>query len=246
MATTISIADYNSTEFAFPDDCAFRYKHYLKFMKHDFSWVKLEDYRPISKNWGFGSVGFIPLPKTTNNLIIDGFFQNEKYFCNIRENVIELFSLKDEYNDYIIQKYGHLFNENTCSLHIRRNDYATAEELKILDIEYYIKAVNHFGLDKTYVIFSDDLNWCKENLDFIPNKVFVEEGIDILELHIMSKFRNNIIANSTYSWWGAWMGNNNKVVMPDPTNNWFSDMYYRREAPHANFKDMYTRDWIVL
>jgi len=99
------------------------------------------------------------------------------------------------------------------------------------------------GKDKQFVIFSDDINWCKSNFDFLHDKLFIEERNDLLELHIMSLFSNHIIANSTFSWWGAWMANNSNVIMPDPKNNWFSEHYYDEQKYNNNYEDLIPSNW---
>jgi hypothetical protein len=83
-------------------------------------------------------------------------------------------------------------------------------------LSYYEKSVSIIGEDKLYVIFSDDINWCKENLNFIKNKIFVTDNLDYQDMYLMSMCKNNIIANSSFSWWGAWLNKNTnkKVVYP--------------------------------
>ena len=121
--------------------------------------------------------------------------------------------------------------------------------MKVIDTEYYKSAIKRFANDTLFVIFSDDIEWCKHNLDFITNKIFINENNDILELYLMSYFKNNIIANSTFSWWGAWLGENNKVIMPNPSNNWFSDFYYKeKELQNINceYESIIPNNWIVI
>ena len=86
------------------------------------------------------------------------------------------------------------------------------------------------GHDKKYLIFSDDLEWCKENFDFIENKVIIEGNTDYQDLYLMSLCKNNIICNSTFSWWGAWLNKNDKKIVIAP-EKWFSsaDEYYNTE-----------------
>lgn len=250
IAATVAAARLNNTSYAFPDNCSFRFSRHnpndrtKRLFKHELPWVNFEDISKVGfERWGFGGVGFKPLPVTDKEMVIDGFFQTEKYFKNDRDEIIELFKLKDEHVEYIYNKYKHLLNDNSCVIHVRRGDYATARELIILDIEYYKKAVELIGKDKQFIIFSDDINWCKSNFDFLHNKLFVEEQNDLLELHIMSLFSNHIIANSTFSWWGAWMANNSNVIMPDPKNNWFSEQYYDEQKYNNNYEDLIPSNW---
>ncbi len=178
--------------------------------------------------------------------IIDGFFQSEKYFKHIREEILELFDIKDNIKDYLKEKYKDLLEQKSCTLHVRRGDYFTAKELRVLDVDYYKSAITHFDSDTHYVIFSDDIEWCKNNFDFLERKTFIEEKNDLIEMYLMSFFKNNIIANSTYSWWGSWLGNNNKVVMPNPETTWFSDIYYEEHKHNKGFNDLICENWITI
>lgn len=111
--------------------------------------------------------------------------------------------------------------ENTVSVHIRRTDYK--KTFNILPVGYYDRAMNHMGrlvAHPFWVVFSDDTEWVKNHIDFGRDCYFVGEKEnlqDYQELMVMSNCRNHIIANSTFSWWGAWLGRNeNKVVIgPD-------------------------------
>jgi hypothetical protein len=118
--------------------------------------------------------------------------------------------------------------------------------MKVLDLDYYKNAVEKFDEKTLFVVFSDDINWCRENLNFIKNKFFIEEKNDILEIYLMSLFKKNIIANSTFSWWGAWLGKNNEVIMPNPNNNWFSCFFYKQNINQSNYDDLICENWKVI
>jgi hypothetical protein len=253
IATTISIAKKNNTEYFFPDDCYFKKRYFDDlnncYFKHILPFINLKSLNNVFVKWGYGGVGYVEPPKIKNNenLIIDGFFQNEKYFSEYKDILIETFDIKEEYKKYIQEKYKEILNKNTCSLHVRRGDYLTAKEMKILDIEYYKNAVKYFDNDTLFLIFSDDILWCKNNLDFIENKHFIEENNDILELKLMSYCNNNIIANSTFSWWGAWLGKNTKVIMPNPQNNWFSENFYEENLKYKfNYNSLICKGWVTI
>ena len=117
-------------------------------------------------------------------------------------------------------KYPFLLN-NTVSIHVRRGDYVhLPNHYPIQSVEYYQRAYEIIG-DKNInvVIVSDDISWCKENLSF-NNTHFIENETNITDLYIMSLCKHNIMSNSTFSWWGAWLNNNpnKKVIQP---SNWF-------------------------
>lgn len=250
IATTVAIAEFNNTGYGFPDDCYFRklrFENNVSHFKRQLPWVVFSEIVKEGYDfWGTSDVGFRQFPKANRTLVIDGFFQSEKYFKTSRENVLRVFEIKDQYQEYIQNKYKYLIEDDCCVLHVRRNDYATARELIILDMEYYKKAVDHFGNAVHYIIFSDDIAWCKENFTFLSNKTFIEEGVDILEMHLMTYFKKHIIANSTFSWWGAWMAKNSTVVMPNPSNNWFSEIYYQETKNTSTYLDLVCENWLTL
>lgn len=148
------------------------------------------------------------------NLFINGYFQSEKYFLNYRNEIINLFSI-DELNKTLLEKkYNQIDFEDSCSIHVRRGDYLKYSNMHpTLDIDYYQKCVDEIT-SKNLLIFSDDILWCKENLKFQDkNLIYIEGNSDYNDLWLMTMCRENIIANSTFSWWGAWLNNNkNKKV----------------------------------
>jgi hypothetical protein len=148
------------------------------------------------------------------NLYLSGYWQNEKYFLDIRDILLKEFTLKipvksDEYINTIK-------NSSSISLHVRRGDYLLYNEF--IGINYYKNAVKFISQkikNPTFFIFSDDIKWCKENLSFIDNPIFVENTADELEdLELMKNAKHNIIANSSFSWWAAWLNvNKDKIVI---------------------------------
>ena len=161
----------------------------------------------------------------TDSLLV-GIWQVESYFKNIRDKINTEFVFKtpkDKENKKLIKE---IQNCNSVSIHIRRGDYLSAEWAKshtvIKDKTYYINSINF--INKTienphYYIFSDDIQWVKDNLKF-SNCTFVENNKNhksYIDMYLMSLCKHNIIANSTFSWWGAWLNKNeNKVIIiPD-------------------------------
>ena len=155
-----------------------------------------------------------------NNSFLDGYRQSEKYFLD-NEDIIrsELKINLDTYN-YIMNKYP-VLNKNTLSIHIRRGDYTKLQHIHPLQtLEYYEKAYNIIDNKSINVIvLSDDIEWCKNNIKF-DNITYIEDEINIVDMYIMSLCKHNIIANSSFSWWGAWLNENKnkKVIAPI---NWF-------------------------
>jgi hypothetical protein len=152
-----------------------------------------------------------------------GFFQSEKYFKGIEPMIRKEFTLKDPlsqtaqtYADQIQQ------NHNSVSIHIRRGDYVLNSSANkhhgVCDLEYYERAISKIKelIDSpAFFIFSDDIEWVRENLK-VDNAIYVSNPSlsECEEMMLMSYCKHNIIANSTFSWWGAWLNQNpNKIVI---------------------------------
>lgn len=149
----------------------------------------------------------------SNNLIVDGFFQSEKYFKHNRKEVIKYLNF-NPIKDIITEKYGKLLSQRTTSIHVRRGDYVRhPNHHPSQSIKYYNESMNLLkSITETFVVFSDDIEWCKNNLKN-DNIIYITDEKDYIELYLMSLCDNNIISNSSFSWWGAWLNNNNKKVV---------------------------------
>ena len=168
-------------------------------------------------------------PKDNN--CIYGYFQSEKYFLKVREALLGEFTLKNN-----ISKYGEMVKDkvnnssHSCSVHIRRGDYLTNSAANkihgVLDLNYYKKAIKLLEEKQgniQYFIFSDDVQWARKSLN-IENSFYVdgpEKRIPNEDIYLMSLCNYNITANSTFSWWGAWLNNYNNKVVISP-KQWFS------------------------
>jgi hypothetical protein len=165
------------------------------------------------------------LMKTSVPVMLEGFWQNYKYYEFIYPEILEELTLKDEYKaDYNTGLFSEIKqNSGSISIHIRRGDYVSVPGnlnwFGVMPICYYNKAIEYINSkiqSPVYYIFSDDLNWAKSNLNIKGSTVFVDlgEGKDYLELDAMSKCRHNIIANSSFSWWAAFLNKNpDKIVI---------------------------------
>ena len=132
-----------------------------------------------------------------------------------------------------------LRDENCVSVHIRRTDYLYVSQiLPPLSIEYYNNALEETKNYDKILFISDDINWCKDNFK-LKKGYFVEEN-ELVSLKIMQYCQSNIIANSTFSWWGAYLNNNdNKVIMP---KIWFGPAV-TEPRPINHYK---LDDWIAI
>ena len=112
-----------------------------------------------------------------------------------------------------------------------------------MDLSYYQSAISSFSKDSEFLVFSDDIQWVKSQKLFTNKKFkFAEtytKNIDYLDLSLMSNCQQHIIANSSFSWWGAWLSNNEKTFAP---KNWFKDS----KNSELNTKDIVPKDWILI
>jgi hypothetical protein len=178
-----------------------------------------------------------PFPYTSieykKNYEYIGYFQSEKYFNHRRPEILELFKPDDGFI-LAINKYQNLFNN--ISLHVRHGDYYAHPEIHLIQtLEYYKNALSQLPNDLKVLVFSDDLRWCKQN--FIGERfVFIDE-IDYISVYIMSKMKHHVIANSSFSWWGAWMSEHNDKIVIAP-KKWF--------GTNIPYGDIVPENWIKI
>jgi len=208
-------------------------------------WQIMIHYLPQRKSMTSGTTQ-IPFDfgEVTRNdsVFYDGYWQNEGFFKHIREQVLNTYSFpifKDVKNE---QLAGKLIRSNSVSIHIRRGDYLKEPIWCVCDQDYYERSIKYV-LSKDNVnflcVFSDDIQWCKENLQSISGDVEIEyvdwnKGYESYrDMQLMTYCKHNIIANSSFSWWGAWLGRRigkmviapkvwcNKPIVNDPIcENW--------------------------
>jgi hypothetical protein len=193
----------------------------------------------------------------SDNVNLNSYFQNEKYFKNIENEIREDFEFQDE----ILEASKEIIDEvgNAIFLHVRRGDYiATPDHHPTLSAEYYVQALEKFDSEISVLVFSDDLEWCR-NQEFLqsdrflisenhvkyPNKIKLGDGsvqqslVPYWDLCLMSLCSGAIIANSSMSWWGAWLQNKRgKVVAP---KQWFGSAY-----SHYDISDLIPKDWEII
>ena len=155
-----------------------------------------------------------------DDVYLDGYWQNELYFSDIREELLRDLTSISSMSDLGVVYMEGIKKRNSVSLHVRRGNYLNLKNFNVLDIDYYMKAVEYIrkNVEKpTFYIFSDDLEWCKNSLGFLDNCVFVDSTkTEIDDLKLMSFCQHNIIANSSFSWWGAWLNQNCKKTVIAP------------------------------
>jgi hypothetical protein len=181
-----------------------------------------------------------------DNVLLKGYWQNENYFIEYRNLLLKEFTLKNK-----LSKEAYIYNKiikdnESISIHIRRKDYvknkATNKIHGVCKISYYMQAINFFKKkikNPYFFIFSDDLKWAKQNFNNVKNVFFLNYNRNIEdyeELILMSNCKHNIIANSTFSWWGAWLNKNNDKIVIAP-KKWFkTDKYIENVIPSTWIK----------
>lgn len=230
VATAIAHAIRMNTAYAFPERSGKRGQ--FPFMFPELSSISKEDLRWEFKNHReprFGVYDPIPLE---NNLNLQGYWQSEKYFKEYRKEIIELFNIPS----FEIKR-------NVISLHIRRGD-----SLKFIDklpqpTDKYLNEALEYFPNHQVLVFSDDLQWCKEK--FKGERFIFDEGDSDAKqtLGRMASCENQIIVNSTFSWMAAWLNKNpNKTVICPHSDSWFGDNWKHK----LSAQDIPCDDWIKI
>lgn len=168
--------------------------------------------------------------ETNKSYNLKGYLQSYKYFQNIETDIRNFFTFRKEL----------VIKSEFCSVHIRRGDYLNLADYHTnLGLDYYKPAIEYMiskGV-KTFAFFSDDIQWCKDNFSYLENAVFLS-GSELDDFKSLCSASAAIIANSSFSWWGAYLSNCQYVIAP---KNWFGPA-----NSHLNTKDLYLPTWTQL
>jgi hypothetical protein len=183
-----------------------------------------------------------------DNVYLDGYWQSEKYFTEIADILRKEFSFvtpPSAINQDLLEEMGRC---NSVSMHVRRGDYVSnsvaKEILGVLGIDYYIGALNLLEekvKDPKIFVFSDDIPWAKANLKTNLPLHFIDYNSvekDYEDLRLMSNCQHHIIANSSFSWWGAWLGSNSEKIIIAP-KKWFNQS-------NMDTRDLIPDSWIKI
>ncbi|MEN6618400.1 MAG: alpha-1,2-fucosyltransferase [Rikenellaceae bacterium] len=178
-----------------------------------------------------------PIPYSPR-IRLSGYFQSEKFFD--KEYVRELFSLDKDKLLYIRNKYGKLLDQEIISIHVRRGDYVNRPlRQPVCCMPYFRRAIKYFGKYRQYFVFSDDIAWCRKRFTG-SNFHFPDHESPVIDLYLQSLCTHNIISNSSYSWWGAWLNQNpSKIVIVPKT--WFGI-----QMRDYNLTDLIPEEWIKI
>jgi hypothetical protein len=165
------------------------------------------------------------------NSFLYGHWQSEKYFIEFAESIRRDFTYILPFSDQNAEIADKISRVNSISLHVRRGDYVSNSKnvfIGVCSLEYYQKAIENIKAlvdAPVFFVFSDDIDWAKNNLNLDKSTVFIDHNKSIEsynDMRLMSLCKHNIIANSTFSWWGAWLNVNPEKIVISP-KQWFAN-----------------------
>lgn len=205
---------------------------------------QIEFYNVYEKSFGYNEIKL----DNTKSYLLNGYFQSYKYFDKYKTKILELFDLGE--NEKIINNvYTKIAGcYKTISMHIRRGDYLKFADTHFnLGLDYYKNAINYLNINDNnlILIFSDDINWCKENFNhsnihYVQGTYDINLSEDVVHMKLMSLCNYNIIANSSFSWWGAWLNKNNDKIVIAP-KRWFT-----QDKMNDETTTLFEPFWILL
>ena len=178
------------------------------------------------------------------NTDLSGYFQTEEYFKKCREEILEIFTFKEEYvkeAKFFLEKIHSLsIGKDIVSLHVRRGDYTLyPNHHPVCSVEYYQSAIEKFDLKNSlFLVFSDDIEWCKKEFSG-NNFIFSDTKNPYVDLAIMTMCDHHIIANSSFSWWGAWLNPSEDKIVVAPSR-WFGP------AMNKDTSEIYCEGWKII
>jgi hypothetical protein len=241
IATTLSLALDHGATAVFPDYLSDKSNNIPFYFEKIF--YHLNTSTPvISSNYHEPFYHYTPIPYT-HNIALHGYFQSEKYFKHHKREVLELFAPRPEIQQYLTTKYKDLLvHPNTVAVHLRSYfDHDPQQKVFIqYGKSYCEKAMALFPDDALFVVFSNKMDACKKELASIHRPMlFIEGEADYLDLYLMSMCKHNIICNSSFSWWAAYLNpNREKVVVTPP--RWYTP------SSGLDDKDVVPPEWLRL
>mgnify|MGYP003149101611 FL=1 len=174
----------------------------------------------------------VSLPENTN---IHGYFQNSDYFDHCKDIVRKEFTFKDTIKDKVQHFVDSLNVDELVSVHVRRGDYVNLSDCHPPQSkEYYLRGMSEFE-DKTPLIISDDIEWCKET--FGDDYSYSEMDSMYEDMCLMSLCDAHVLSNSSFSWWGSWLGGGPSIA----PKRWFGD-----KLEYRNDGSIYEKEWILI
>jgi len=178
--------------------------------------------------------------KCHNNISLYGYFQSEKYFKHIEDDIREAFTFVDEIRIPSEEAFEENFGDTeVIAVHLRRGDYLNYPHHPTQQMEYYEKGLAEMPDDIPVMVFSDGIEWCKEQKLFQGDRfIFAEGNNTAVDLCLMSLCQYHVIANSSFSWWGSWLAKSKKTVAPS--------MWFAGPDAKKDLSDLYLPEWIII
>lgn len=178
--------------------------------------------------------------RCSDDVSLTGYFQTDRYFDHISDEVRKDFTFKKSIRDECQPIVDEVLDKEPIALHIRRGDYLiNSDNHHNLELYYYEEALSKFDSDREVAIFSDDPSWIIIQDLFKSDRFLVSDtGKSHHDLYLMTQCSDFIIANSTFSWWGAWLADKGRVIAP---KKWFGP-----NNSHLNTKDLYPEHWEII
>lgn len=237
VSATIGLAIKNNTEFGFVSQMGHSSINYQSLFEKQ---LPLTPYIPEKKYY---QSGFAYEEINEDDVELIGYFQSEKFFSHCEREIRSQFQFRDELVSSILSEYPTV--KDSLSVHIRRGDYVNQpNHHPVVPFEYYEKILNEISNEyDSILVFSDDIDWVRNKFigdKFVFPKFDVNDDLNCFVL--MSLCKDNIIANSTYSWWAAWLNKNqNKKVYSPNHKQWFGSSYSNLDT-----KDLIPNKWIEI
>ena len=187
--------------------------------------------------------GLQEISKNADYLV--GCWQNCEYFSEIKNDLRQELKYTGELTLMQLEKIQQMQSEESVAMHIRRGDYLTETCQKIycnLTKDYYERAIQYLkeqGINPKIYIFSDDINWCKEEYKDWQDVEFIDETLSQnqhTDLELMRNCKHFVIANSTFSWWASWLSENEKKIVIAPSQ-WFYNKAQNKKVQDALLKE---------
>lgn len=173
--------------------------------------------------------GYQEIVFSFDDMYLSGYWQCEKYFADIRKTLLKKFTFPVENSSMYEKKLSQIQMSQSVSIHVRRGDYLTEQNTKvygnICTLNYYRNAISYIRekvKDAVFFLFTNDKDWVREKI-YEEGMVIVDcnsNDQDYLDMFLMSQCKHNIIANSSFSWWGAWLNQNIDKIVISP-KKWF-------------------------
>jgi len=213
--------------------------------RYDRKWVKVLEFFGLY----FLNLGYYPFrlkkPWWVKDIIVNGSFECDRYFSEIKDELLEAFQAKEPLQEYNQELMQTIQSTKSIAISIRRGDFVDDPQIKskyfVCDKTYYEQAISLIRekiVNPTFIFFSNDIEWVKQNIHIEGCQCYYESGRDEQweVMRLMSACKHFIISNSTFHWWAQYLSTNKNKIVIAPSR-WFNDEYR---------SEIYQDNWITL